>query len=206
METFVEFPIVFLILELVRKHYKIKIPVVLMRGVLMKKGQVWVETVIYTLVAFSLIALVLGSARPRIQESQDKIVLEQTIDAMREIDSVVNEIKSVSGNKRVIEMGIKKGLLRIDAVQDKLVFEFEGGYTYSEPGSQIQEGNLIITSDEVGKISFVNITREYPSFNLTYQDSETSKILSEATNPYKITISNEGKDSQDKTIINFEVD
>lgn len=168
-----------------------------------KKGQVWVETVIYTLIAFSLMALVLGFARPKIQESQDKAAIEQTIEAMQEINSVFEEIRGVSGNKRVVEFGIRKGFMKIDPLGDNLIFELEGTHEYSEPGVEISEGTLKIVTSKIGKLSIVNISGNYSNYNLTYQGEETSKIVTQAPTPYKISFSNEGKDSQGKTVIDI---
>ena len=49
-----------------------------------KNGQVWVETVIYTLIAFSLIAAVLAFVKPKIDELQDKAIIEQSIGMIKE--------------------------------------------------------------------------------------------------------------------------
>ena len=38
-----------------------------------KRGQVWVETVIYTLIALALIGTVLAFVKPKVEEMQDKI-------------------------------------------------------------------------------------------------------------------------------------
>ena len=43
-----------------------------------KKAQVWIETVIYTLIALALIGTVLAFVKPKIQEIQDKIVKIQS--------------------------------------------------------------------------------------------------------------------------------
>jgi len=188
------------------KYYKTKIPKISMKEVSGKKGQVWVETVLYTLIAFALIGLVLGFAKPKIQELQDKTVIEQSIGIMEDIDLVFTEIiQGGFGNKRLIEIGIRKGSLKIDGITDEIIFEIEGKYTYSEPGLDIQQGNLIIHSEEKGKISFVNISRDYSIYNITYQEEDVSKIISKATTSYKLVISNQGKDAQDKTIINIEL-
>ena len=66
-----------------------------------KKGQVWVETVIYTLIAFVMIGAVLAFVRPKIEEFQDKAVVEQTISALEDINSVILAVvQGGTGNKR----------------------------------------------------------------------------------------------------------
>ena len=53
------------------------------------KGQVWIETVIYTLIAFVMIGLVLSYARPKIQEIQDQALIKQSTDMLKQIDSTL---------------------------------------------------------------------------------------------------------------------
>ena len=43
------------------------------------RGQVWIETVIYTLIAFALIATALTYIKPKIEEIQDKAIVENMI-------------------------------------------------------------------------------------------------------------------------------
>jgi len=170
-----------------------------------KRGQVWVETVIYTLIAFVLIGLVLAFAKPKIQELQDKAIFEQSIGVMEDMDILITElIQGTSGNQRLIEVGIRKGSLRIDGNTDKIVFELEGKHTYSEPGQDIQEGNLIVRTEKIGEINYINITRDYAEYNITYMKEDELKIISSASTAYKILISNLGKDAEGDTVINLE--
>ena len=171
-----------------------------------KRGQIWVETVIYTLIAFALIALVLAFAKPKIEEIRDKSILEQSIEMMEDLDIIITEvIQAGTGNKRVIEVAIRKGDLRLDGSSDKLLFEFEGKYIYSEPGENIQRGNLIILTEKIGKLGLVNVTRDYSDYNITYYEEDNLKIISKAANPYNLIISNSGKDADEKTVINIEL-
>ena len=98
-----------------------------------KRGQVWIETVIYTLIAFSLIAAVLAFVKPKIEEIQDNAIIEQSLGLMKDIDSTIREIiQGGSGNKRKLEIAIKKGSLGIDGENDRLVFEIDSRKLYSE--------------------------------------------------------------------------
>jgi len=171
-----------------------------------KRGQIWVETVIYTLIAFALIGLVLAFAKPKIEELRDESILEQSIEMMEDLDLTITEvIQAGAGNKRVIEVAIRKGDLRLDGNLDQFLFEFEGKYIYSEPGVDIQQGNLIVRTKEVGKLGFINITRDYSDYNITYHGKDNLKIISKAAAPYNLVISNSGKDSNDKTVIDIEL-
>lgn len=172
-----------------------------------RTGQVWVETVVYTLIAFAMIGLVLSFARPKIEESKDKAVIEQSIQIMEEIDAEVQLIRDVPGNKRLITLYLKRGAMTFDGADDKMFFDLETEYKYSESGQIIEQGNLKIQSFEKGKFNDLNITRDYKDdeINITYSGEEIQKIISAATTPYKIFISNKGEDLEKKTIIDFEI-
>ena len=60
-----------------------------------KKAQVWVETVIYTLIAFIMIGTVVTFAKPKIEEIQDKVILEQSLKLINDINTVILDIKRV---------------------------------------------------------------------------------------------------------------
>src|SRR3989344_7977654 len=53
------------------------------------KGQIWVETVVYTLIAFTLIGLVLAFIKPKIEEIQDKGIVEQSVSVLQDMDSII---------------------------------------------------------------------------------------------------------------------
>src|SRR3989344_4641577 len=87
-----------------------------------KRGQIWVETVIYTLIAFSLMGLVLAFVVPKVEEIQDKGVIEQSIGVLQDIDSVIRGLGG-PGNQRVLELGIQKGSITIDSINEKIFFD-----------------------------------------------------------------------------------
>jgi hypothetical protein len=167
-----------------------------------KKGQIWVETVIYMLVAFAMIALVLAFIRPKIEELRDKAVIDQSIEILNGIDSTFSEIL-IPGNKRIVEVGIKRGDMIITPDEDKLIIQIESSYVYSEPDVEVYVGDLIIITQEKGKYNLVTITRDYSEeYNITYQNQEITKSLTKSSVPYKLLITNEGK-TDGKTQINI---
>lgn len=168
-----------------------------------KKGQIWVETVIYTLIAFVMIGLVLSYAKPKIEELQDKSIIEQSIGMIKDIDSTILTL-GCQGNQRAIELGIKKGILKIDGVNDLIIFEIESKHTYSEPGIDIFDGNLIIHTEKIGKFNIVNLTRDYSEgYDIKYQGKDELKLISKSSIPYKVFISNKG--GEGKIIIDVEI-
>lgn len=168
-----------------------------------KQGQIWVETVIYTLIAFTLMGLVLAFVVPKIGEIQDKGVIEQSIGVLQDIDSLIRGLGG-PGNQRVLELGIQKGSITIDSIGEKIFFDLESKYQYSEPGENISVGKIDVYTETRGKLNMVTLTLNYwGEYNLTSQ--EDIKKLSQAPVPYTISISDLGQDSLGKPIVNIEV-
>ena len=114
-----------------------------------KRGQVWIETVTYTLIAFVMIGLVLSFAKPKIDEYQHKSILEQSSQMLKEIDSIIYEVgEGEQGNKREVELTIKEGQIEISPTTNQIIFTMDSRYLYSEPGEIIQEGDLVIETRE----------------------------------------------------------
>ncbi len=169
------------------------------------KAQIWVETVIYILIAFVMIGLVLSFVKPKIEELRDKAVIEQSIEIMNNLDKVFSDI-IIPGNKRIVEIGIKKGEMKIISENDTIYFEIESKYIYSEPDEEILVGNINIITQERGKYNLVKLKRDYSmQYNITYQNSEMQKTLTGSSVPYKVIISNEGNENSNKTRINFDL-
>ena len=167
-----------------------------------KKAQIWIETVIYTLIAFVLIGLVLTFVNPKIQEIQVQTLIEQSIEMMNDIDSLIENI-GIAGNSRIIELSIKKGDLYIDGEINKIYFKLDSKYQYSEIGADITYGNLVLNTVENDNLMTITLTRDYsPLYNITFGGADEIKILSKLSTPYKLTITNNGGDP---TTLNFEL-
>ena len=163
-----------------------------------KRGQIWVETVIYTLIAFALIAAVLAFVKPKIQELQDKTVIEQSITLMKGIDSAIREIvQHGAGNKRELEITIKDGSLVFDARNNKIIFEMDTNYLYSEVGKEIPEGDLIILTTETSGGYHIKIEKDYSleNYNLKFEGEDTSKTITKGATSYTLFFSNKGEDA-----------
>ncbi len=168
-----------------------------------KKGQVWVETVTYTLIVFVLIGLILAFVKPKIDELQDKSLIDQSIKILKRIDLVVSEVyDSGEGNKRMVEISIKKGALTINSTNNSISFLFEGRYMYSEPGLEYSEGSFNILTTKLGSTYKVLIEKKYSNINITYSDKKDVKTLGRSSTPYQIFISNKGGPSQ---VIDFSI-
>jgi len=166
-----------------------------------KRGQIWVETVIYTLIAFAIIALVLSFVKPKIGEVQDKTIIDQSLGMIKDIDAIILEVtRGGVGNKRKIELGIKKGILRIEPKEKRIVFEMDSDYIYSEPGQDVHYGDTVVRTESRGEINRITLTNTYEEYGLQYNGDENTKSLNKASTPYQMYISNEGNG-----VINIEV-
>ena len=170
------------------------------------RGQIWIETVIYTLIALVMIGLVLAFARPKIQELQDKAIIIQSIEMMKEIDSVILNLGN-RGNKRIIELGIKKGDLILDVENEKLIFEIESRSEYSEIDAEISDGNILVKTTKEASANLVTLTRDYSgsSYNLQFDGAEVPKTLTVGSVPYKLSITQATNPGDPKTVINMEL-
>jgi len=102
-----------------------------------KRGQVWVETVTYTLIALIMIGLILSFAKPKIEEMRDQLIIEQSIKMVKEIDQTIFEVgDSATGNKRELKVMLKKGLININGENNTITFVMESRSVYSEPGQE----------------------------------------------------------------------
>ncbi len=150
---------------------------------------------IYTLIAFSMIALVLAYAKPKIEEAQDKSILEQSISMLEEVDGIMlSIIQGGQGNVRVPKLLIKKGSLIIDGENDKISFEMESKYMYSELDETVQIGGMVAKTTKIGKYYNVRITKYYPELNIKYMDEDTLKNMNKASTKQSLLIENNGED------------
>lgn len=169
------------------------------------RGQVWVETVIYLLISFVMMGLVLSFIRPKIEELRDKAIIEQSLQIIKDIDNLIVTIGS-PGNKRLIEIGIRKGDLVIDSPNDIITFKMDSRYLYTEPGKPVKIGNIVALTEVNGDNSVITLTRDFSDeYDLTYKGEQTVKTLAKVPAPYRVFLTNEGE-SQNKIVINFDTE
>jgi len=164
-----------------------------------RKSQIWVETVIYTVIGLTIIAIVLSIANPAIARYRDKIVIEQTIDALIGQNSINEKILEVkdegAGNKRIVEFRLKKGSLIIDPSTDKIIYTLEEtGVEYSEVDKEVSYNELTIKTEKTGKKYKIILTLSYlpKKIDIIYAGEDTTKTFNQASIPYKISIANNG--------------
>lgn len=158
-----------------------------------KKGQVWIETVIYTLIGITIIGILLAVSKPKIDSMRDKLVIEQTIESLNGIHDKIYDLQNnPPGNKRSVEIKVSKGRLIFDASSDKIIWTIDSKYQYSEIGNTINIGNQEVLTEE-GDPYKVTLTMDYFGLaDLTVDGSQSLKEISEAPSPYFIYIKNNG--------------
>lgn len=165
-----------------------------------RRGQVWVETVIYTLIGLTVIGLLLAVSKPQIDKQKDKALVEQAINGLGIIDEKVYDVLSGTGNKRRIELKLGKGVITIDAQNDKLIWELDSTYQYSEFDVPVSAGKIDVTTT-AGSPYTIILEIEYP-MDIRYDNGELSKQIGQASTPHIITVENLGTQNG-KTVINF---
>lgn len=173
-----------------------------------KRAQVWVETVIYTLIAFALIGIALALIKPQIESIQERAILDQTIILLNGIDSQIFDIvQKGEGNKRKLDITISRGNLIIDGENNRLLFELEESKkAYSEVGKNITSGEIKINTQEINDLYTVTLILDYSNkYNITIEGKEETKIVTPSPTQYQFFIDNQGKNSGTLTKINFEV-
>lgn len=162
------------------------------------RGQIWVETVIYTLIALALIGMVLAFAIPAIQEKRDESLVESSIRVMDELSSIVDVVKFAgTSNRREFRFVMQKGVFTIDPTENKISLRIDdSAYAGSEVGKTIDISgtNLKMKTSESAKGYSVEIYRVLSDdIDLTYEDSNGLKEFSSASTPYNLMIENKGK-------------
>ena len=155
-----------------------------------KHAQVWIETVIYTLIGLAVIGILLGVSKPKIDAMKDKLLIEQTIASLNEINARIYDVQSAPGNKRILELKISKGRLFLDSFSNEIRWEIDSVYKYSEPGQAVPSGNLVIITEGSGPYK-VKLSIVY-SLNISYKQTEEVVELDGSPTPYKLTIENRG--------------
>ena len=165
-----------------------------------KRGQVWIETVLYTIIGLAIIGTVLTFIMPKINESKDNIIVEQSISAMKDLDAKISDVSRQQGNLGKIDFTIRRGYLIVNSTNNSLVFVVDDLTSlYSESNVTITNGNLDILSKKGQKVDSVYLTLNY-NYNITYAGSETEKKITAASLPYQIYIENKDNSQIDITI------
>ena len=157
-------------------------------------AQIWVETVIYTVIGLAIIGIVLAIATPAIDKYKDKLIIEQTIDTLNNINKKFFEVRDEGlGNRRIIEFGIKKGSLTIDGSNDYISYIMEEtGLEYSEAGEEVSYEDIKVKTEKKGRKYNLTLSLSYEDIDLHFNTKDGRKKFNPATTSYKIFAENNG--------------
>ncbi len=171
-----------------------------------KFGQVWIETVLYTLIGLALIGLVLAFALPKITNAQDKIIVQQTISSLKNLDQTINNVlSSGEDNVRQYEISFKRGEFYIDGESDEIYFLIKDlKEFYSEKDFIVKDGRVeIISRGEEGNVE-VELKLNYENYaNIKFNGEDKIERINMAATTYNFFVSNEGRDSGTYETINI---
>jgi len=161
-----------------------------------KRGQVWIETVIYLLIGLGVLGLLLTFIKPQIDSSIDKNLIEKSIETLNTIDSTINEIYYTAGNTRTLTLTIKKGNLLINSTDDAIILTIPNSkYEYSELDREINLTGTRISAltTQTREVTTVTLTLDYSQYlNITYNTQETNKEIQNSDSAYTLIINNKG--------------
>lgn len=157
------------------------------------RGQVWIETVLYTFIGLTLMGLVLGFVYPKIQVAQERALLQQSTTSLTGLDDLIQIVTTRGpGNVKKASFSLQRGTLTIDPVGETLVFEIEGlRAPPSEPGVAIPFGNLIMRTIPSGENYKVQYTLQYTTLDISVP-GEQPKVYQASSVPYQFLITHEG--------------
>jgi len=174
-----------------------------------KRGQVWIETVIYILIGMAIISILLAFIKPKIDGAMDKATIERGIEILTKIDSTINEIKFVSGNSRPMEIGLKRGEILVNSLNDTLIYLLEDSkYEYSESGQRIEVAGRYITVNSTttaGKTDVKLILSYEGAFNISSEGRDLNLTIKKSPVVQTISIKNLIVEDSDYTVIDFEL-
>ena len=155
-----------------------------------KKSQVWVETVIYTLIGITIMGALIGVITPRVNMMIDRSVVSQSVDSLNYINEQISDSLYSAGNQRAISLMIKKGDYVINPADNLVYFFLENtNYLASQPNEIVPQGELTILTTEKSKKKYdIKVELKLNSLNLTYQDNKLSKTLTNSPTAYNLII------------------
>lgn len=167
-----------------------------------KKTQVWIETVIYTLMGLAIMGMIIAVMTPKINQMTDKAILTHSTESLTNINQQIFEVLTSVGNQRQAILNVKKGEYYIDSLNNSIYFVLKStGLKYSQPGFLFNQGEVdVLTVDNGNKKYDVYLFLNYSSLNITFNNQKINKQLTSSPTAYDILIQNKGNKE-----LNFEL-
>ena len=155
------------------------------------RGQIWVETVLYTLLGLALMGLVLAFALPKITAAQERAVVEQSVQSMSTLYDGIETVQTRGvGNVKAVTLVLHAGNVILDGVNDSILLVLpEQKSKYSQPGSSIDKGGITVLTEEKAGLYQVTLSFALPRTNLTIDGKDERKTLTAVSTSYRITVS-----------------
>jgi len=166
------------------------------KGWLNKRASVWISTVLYTLIGLAVIGTLLAVAKPRIDQTRDNLVIEQTINSLNVINEKIIEASQAAGTRLGLEFKMSKGDLTVNPLEDYIVWQMKASrYQLSEVATadEFQElGILKVQTKKTGDKYDITIKLELKDRVNIVTDNNQNLQLQKSTTPYKFWIENIG--------------
>jgi hypothetical protein len=170
------------------------------------KAQIWIETVIYTVIGLTIIASMMYIILPKINQMNDKAIISQSIDSLNVIDTEIQNLLISPANKREVILNVKKGEYTLDGVGDKIFFILKGTeLRYSEVNETIVDGEIFKVTRMRGERYDVYLFLNYSYINITFEDKEINKTLTSASTSYRLLFENLGAASGNLAKVNVKL-
>ncbi len=166
-----------------------------------KRGQVWIETVVYTLVGLAILGLLLAATKPKLDKMKDESLINQAIESFGVINEKIYEAAQTTGMRVKYNLEIGKGVFSINATDDSLYWTIPSSLKYSEEDIEVSIGTTMTVKTTSADPWLVEIKMPY-NFDIKYNSEDENKEFIKSGTPYVFTIENEG--SQDRVLqLNF---
>lgn len=164
-----------------------------MKKYLKKRGQVWMETLLYTVVTLSILTMVLSFALPKLQQGQERAVIASHVTSLKMIDKIILDLSSVSaGNQKKYILPLEEGTFTVDGVANTISITIpDVGVKYTEPDIPVSDGRVTILTTKTGKKEYLVVaSTSYTNFgiNITAKNRDEIFELTKAPTPYEIVI------------------
>lgn len=118
-----------------------------------------VSMVIVILVSVTAIAIVMTVALPAINKAKEVALLNEGKQNMHQLDDLVREVASEGlGSLRSFSFKSSGGEYAVNSRINSIDFTYSAKYSTIQPGTFIQDGNLMITSGTNSKASIYNLS------------------------------------------------
>jgi hypothetical protein len=141
----------------------------------MKKAQIWISAVLYTLIVVVAIVIVLSAIVPLINRMKDRAVFQKVKNELVNLDADIVEVASEGiGSQRTIPIEIQSGVLK--AQGGRIFWEIQSEAKLLEPRTSLRLGNMFFSSnaDVNASVSGSTVMLENSRVSVEFNSSATN--------------------------------